>query len=212
MAVITISRQYGIGGIELTKKIAQRLGYHFYSREIAVSVAKKMGLDHRLVMEYQAQMAYKSNWLVGAYAGRLALFEAHSINQKQYQGVVSEVVQNLAQEDDLIILGWGGQCILQNHPHTFHFRIVADLKTRLAHILSHYRNPEDIPTIKMLEHRIFHMDKARRKYIRTHFKMNIENPCLYHAIFNLTELGKEKVVSMIEDVVMSKQRIMQAVG
>jgi len=41
MAVLTISRQFGAGGITLGKRVAKRLGYTFYDNEIIQMVAKK---------------------------------------------------------------------------------------------------------------------------------------------------------------------------
>jgi len=205
MAVVTISRQYGIGGIELSQKLAHQLDYHLYATEIAMRVANKMGLDHQVVQEYQTEMAHKSKWLISAYAGRLALFESHYIDEKKYNQAVTEVITDIAHADNAIILGWGAQCILCDLTNTFHFRIVANMETRLAHILTHYRNPEDIPPRKMLEHRIQYMDKARRKYIRTHFKANIDNPSLYHAIFHLSLLGRNQLVDLISEIVQGKK-------
>ena len=41
MAVITISRQFGAGGITLGQMIADRLGYTFFNHEIIQRVADK---------------------------------------------------------------------------------------------------------------------------------------------------------------------------
>lgn len=203
MPVITISRQFGIGGIELTEQISQSLGYPFYSKEIAAEIAEKMGLDYRVVHEYQDQMAHKSNWKIGAYAGRLALFETSHIQEKEYHQIVVRTIRKFAQADNVIILGSGGQCILHNQPDTFHFRIIANMKTRVNHIISHYRNPEDIPPRKMLEHRINNMDKLRRKFVETHYKMSIEDTELYHSVFNLSKLSSEVVSALIIKIVQS---------
>ncbi|MCP3874756.1 MAG: cytidylate kinase-like family protein, partial [Desulfobacteraceae bacterium] len=46
MAVITISRQFGAGGLTLGKKIAEILGYSFIDEEILQVVAKKARVSH----------------------------------------------------------------------------------------------------------------------------------------------------------------------
>lgn len=201
MAVITISRQFGIGGIELTRLISQKLGYSFYAKEIAAAVAKKLGLDHQVVLDYQEKLEHRTNWMVSSFAGHFSLSTKHHIKEAEYQQVVTEIIVNLAQEDNIVILGCGGQCILKNFPNTFHFRIIADLAARVAHIRSHYRNLEDIPPLKMLEHRIHYMDGLRRRFIQMHFGVNVEEPTLYHAILNLSKLGRERTCEIMINII-----------
>ena len=45
MHIITISRQFGSGGRELGKRLADRLGWDYYDREIIDSIARDHGLD-----------------------------------------------------------------------------------------------------------------------------------------------------------------------
>ena len=49
MNIITISREFGSGGRELGKRLADRLGYDYYDNEIISAVAKKSGLDENYV-------------------------------------------------------------------------------------------------------------------------------------------------------------------
>lgn len=202
MSVITISRQFGTGGIELTKLLSRKLGYKFYAKEIIQEIAAKLGLDPKIVAQYQEQFAFRSNWEVTSFAGRLDFSSTKHVPGKKYLEAASEIIKKFAAQDNVIILGSGGQCILKDHPRAFHFRIVADLATRLNHIRSDYRRvPQEIPTTKMLEHRINNMDQLRRTFIRKHFKVNLDNPHLYHAVFNLTPLGRERICELICQVV-----------
>ena len=45
MNVITISREFGSGGRELGKRMADILGYAYYDREIISRIADEQGLD-----------------------------------------------------------------------------------------------------------------------------------------------------------------------
>ena len=45
MRIITISREFGSGGRELGKRMAELLGWDYYDREIIETVAKEEGLD-----------------------------------------------------------------------------------------------------------------------------------------------------------------------
>ena len=43
--IITISRQFGSGGREIGKKIADQLGIPFYDKELIEIAAKESGMD-----------------------------------------------------------------------------------------------------------------------------------------------------------------------
>ena len=49
MRIITISREFGSGGRELGKRLADIMGFDYYDREIIFAVSKNSGLDIRYV-------------------------------------------------------------------------------------------------------------------------------------------------------------------
>lgn len=49
MNVITISREFGSGGRELGKRLADFLGYDYYDSEIITAVAKESGMDESYI-------------------------------------------------------------------------------------------------------------------------------------------------------------------
>jgi cytidylate kinase len=49
MKIITISREFGSGGRELGKRLADIMNFDYYDSEIIAAVAKKSGLDANYV-------------------------------------------------------------------------------------------------------------------------------------------------------------------
>ena len=45
MRIVTISREFGSGGRELGKRLADALGFDYYDREIITAIAEKQQLD-----------------------------------------------------------------------------------------------------------------------------------------------------------------------
>ena len=58
MRIITISRQFGSGGRELGKRLADRLNWDYYDREIIEALAEEHGLDEA----YVRQMLSSHGW------------------------------------------------------------------------------------------------------------------------------------------------------
>ena len=49
MNIITISREFGSGGREVGKRLAELLGYDYYDKEIISIIAERHGLDEKYV-------------------------------------------------------------------------------------------------------------------------------------------------------------------
>ena len=49
MRIITISREFGSGGRELGKRLADYLGYRYYDREIIAAIAESSHMDSAYV-------------------------------------------------------------------------------------------------------------------------------------------------------------------
>ncbi|MCK5739408.1 cytidylate kinase-like family protein [bacterium] len=201
MAVITISRQFSTAGYEMARTLSDTLGYSFYCKQIIDEVAHELGISSQLVKEYQDEFEHTANWAVSAYAGRFKLLSQNYIEAEEYGRIVAEILGKLAHKDDIVILGSGGQCLLQNTPNIFHFRFVSNLESRIKHLKSHYHNPEDIPPHGMLTYRVNHLDELRRKFIKNHFQADIDDPSLYHAIFNLSRFSKAEIIEIITGII-----------
>ena len=49
MRIVTISREFGSGGRELGKRLADELGYAYYDKEIISKIASEVELDEEYV-------------------------------------------------------------------------------------------------------------------------------------------------------------------
>ena len=69
--IITISRQFGSGGREIGKKIADQLGIPFYDKELIEIAAKESGMDKELFEEDDARTSrVRTPWCLGIFSGR----------------------------------------------------------------------------------------------------------------------------------------------
>ena len=58
MKIITITREFGSGGRELGKRLAEELGIHCYDHEIIELIAKEHGFDERYVANISETVSY----------------------------------------------------------------------------------------------------------------------------------------------------------
>lgn len=69
MQIITISRQFGSGGRELGKRLADYLGWDYYDKEIIETLANEHGLDEAYVRNmlsnhgwHNLQLTYRNSF------------------------------------------------------------------------------------------------------------------------------------------------------
>lgn len=104
MRIITISREFGSGGRELGKRLAELNGYDYYDSEIISAVAKNSGMDEHYVENALANHGWQRYSIT--YRGTLsssAYIQSAKINLLIEQKKVIEGIAVLGK--DCVIVG-----------------------------------------------------------------------------------------------------------
>ena len=114
------------------------------------------------------------------------------INDLQFFQVLSDVMHDLAKEDNVVIMGRGGNMVLKDVPGAFHVGVVAPIEFRIHTAM--FRNGidrEDAERYVMME------ERARISFYRRHFKAHPDDPHLYHMMVNPGTLGIERAAKLV---------------
>ena len=125
--VITISREYGSGGRELSQILAKRLGWRLYDRQIVSQAAEKLGvgdMGFEKLKKFEEEvpplpLSFTPFYLFGVKES------PHSLNDKMFE-TESEVIRRLAEDAPCIRLGRCADYVLRDRPDTYSFYICAD--------------------------------------------------------------------------------------
>ena len=191
MPVITISRHFGSGGIEIARRLCDILGYSYFDKNLMVRVAAEVGISEKEVVDLSVD-TYKmrgfleklfgrrrsSSWAptTATGSGRLrveSLDEAASIN------LVKDTIIAAFERDNVVIVGRGGQAVLRDKPGVLHVRITAPQGARAMRV----KERGNIPLSQATEI-VRAKDQAATDYLKHFFNINWENPLLYHLIVN----------------------------
>lgn len=138
MRIITISRQFGSGGRELGKRLADRLGWDYYDKEIIDTLAEEHGLDPEYVKRALANHGWHNVQL--SYRNSFSNLLYHPGVRTQLLCREREVLKSIAALDsDCIIIGRDADVILEEY-HPFRIFICADTQARLARCMRHENN------------------------------------------------------------------------
>ena len=143
MRIITVSRQFGSGGRELGKRLADLLDWDYYDREIIQALADEQGLDPEYVHKvlsghgwHQYQLTYRNSF-------RQAI--AGTWNHTEVLVRQREILQEIAETgNDCVIVGRDADVILQEY-HPFRVFVCAEMQSRIARCA---KGSHDVPNLK----------------------------------------------------------------
>ena len=160
--IITIGREFGSGGRELARKIAETLGFAYYDREIITEIAKRTSLSENYVQNIAEQKPVipfpintgRTFWAVIPDYGQDVQKEQHAI------------IRELASKSNCVIVGRGADYVLRDE-RPFRIFVYSDDEAKLKRCRENssddYAKGEAM-TDKELAKRIGQINDARAKY------------------------------------------------
>jgi len=178
MAVITISRQLGSLGTTLGRQVATRLGYRLVHRELINQAARLAGAPD------MALATIDELGLLG--------IEPDEKQQRTYLESVHTVIDNLAAQGNVIIVGRAGQAILQDRPNLLHLRVVAPLEIRIQRVMEAHGI-----SLQAAKAQIEESDRYRASYLQRHYSIRWDDPTLYHLVINTGHISLETSAEVV---------------
>ena len=160
MKIITISREFGSGGREIGKRIAQKLGYDYYDSEIIASVAQKSGLDPHYVESTLDNHGWQDFAIsFGGTIHSVEYLQASKIELLVQQRKVIEGIAALSK--DCVIIGRNADVILKDY-NPFNIFVCADRDAKLKRCRERAREEEHLTDRELLR-KMKEIDKARAR-------------------------------------------------
>jgi len=189
VGVVTVSRQYGAGGMTVAPAIADALGFRFADREIVEQAAAKVGLDPELadhLDERVPALVEKVGLALAAASPEYGLVAPTPADDRLLADEVRRVLESMASAGGFVVLGRGGQAALRDRPDAVHLQLVADLEDRAARIVRS-QGVDDHEARDACRR----VDGERAGYVRRFYGVDIADPLLYDAVLNTTRLGMD---------------------
>lgn len=158
MRIITISREFGSGGRELGKRLADQMGFDYYDSEIITAIAKKSGMDAEYVEKKLANHGWQSFPIT--YRGTLgsaAYVQSSGVALLLEQKKVIEEIAALGK--DFVIIGRNADVILASHD-PFNIFVCAQTDAKVKRCMER-RSAEEKLSEKELVRKMRQIDKMR---------------------------------------------------
>ncbi len=199
MAVITISKEFAAGGLTLARKLADDLGWRLVGRGVLAELAERLDMSEgelELLHRGEENSLFKLVDEVFLHTvRRIAQKPEAALDDERYFAAVQELIKGVAAQGDAVIVGWGGQYILADHPDAHHFRVVAPLAMRARRCAAMDRcGPEQG------EAECARQDRISSGYIKHYFKRAWHDATAYKLVINTGALDfdLDKAVAIIK--------------
>ena len=175
---MTISRQVGSGGSEIARQVSSRLGFELLDRAGLEAQLPSYGLDEHELLELGGLPEDPGAW--------------DDAELKLYLHVVNACISDLAERENLVLLGRGGQCLFADSEDALHVRVIGSEHVRLERLMEVEALPEPEAATALRRRGGF-----RSRYVKMLFGRDIENPALYDVTLRRDRLDIDASVQMI---------------
>ena len=189
---ITIGRQFGSGGREVGKKVAQALGIPYYDKELLAVAAKESGLSHQFLQAYDERptnsffyslVMGQQNLLVGAQTVTVEQLAAKAQR---------DAVQSVADKGSCVIVGRCADYLLRERGGLLRVFICADWDKRIDRVCR-----RDGLGQKEAEEKLRRMDKTRAAYYSFHTDRKWGAAETYDLCINSSRKGPDATADLI---------------
>ena len=184
---LAISKLPHSGGAEIGLRLAERLDYGLFGRELIDQIEREQGVQHKLLEGLDGRIRE----VIDRYV--LDSIRRDSFTESQYLSHLVRTLRTLAERGMVVILGRGAAHILPPD-RTLRILVVAPQGFRVER-LAHTRGMAAAEAAKQLASE----DRERRDFLRHHFGVTQDDPLDYDLVLNTGTLSLEGAVQIAGD-------------
>jgi len=193
--IITIEREYGSGGAEIAKKVADRLDWKLWDQLLTNEIARVMECDCKVVEEHEEKrdpLFYRlmRAFMRGSHEGSLNAPQLKMADTDCIREVAERVVKSAAEGGKCVLVGRGSAYYLQDRPDAFHVFIYAPLDEKVRRLRAGGKSESE--AVQLAET----VDRDRAAFIKQYFGVDWPERHRFHLMINST-IGAETVVETI---------------
>jgi cytidylate kinase len=193
--VITIEREYGSGGADIAKKIAERLGWKLWDQLLTNEIARFMECDCDVVEKHEEKrdpLFYRlmKGFLRGSYEGSVNAPHVKIADTDCIREVAERVVKSAAEGGECVIVGRGSAYYLQGRRDTFHVFVYAPFEDKVRRLRAGGKSQSE--AVQLAET----VDRDRAAFIKQYFGVEWPDRDRFHLMIN-TKIGEEAAVETI---------------
>lgn len=195
--IITIGREFGSGGRELGRKLAEKLGYDYYDKEIVTEIAKRTSFSEKYVHQVIENNPHDLFPITVAHT--FSYIDSYSMQQKHtIFNMQEEVIKEMAGKSNCVIVGRCADYILRELK-PYKIFVYADMQSKIDRCKTRDEH-HDCDNEKKLIKKIKRIDKNRAKYYGFYTGLKWGNKLDYDMCLNTSNQDLDKVATHLAEM------------
>jgi shikimate kinase len=197
--IVTIEREYGCGGGEIARQLAERLQWKLWDEALTEEIARRAHCPKAVVERREERtdpLYYRlfKSFLRGSYEGSLNAHKLNLVDSETILKATRHVVREVVNQGNCVIVGRGSQHFLCDRKDTLRVFLYAPQEDKVQRVMARGKTEEEA------RERVDTVDRERIDFIQKYFGVEWPDRAVYHAMLN-TAMGDEGVVQAIMDLV-----------
>ena len=200
--VITVGREFGSGGREIAKKIAEHFNIKCYDKEIISLASKESGLHENFI----ANCDEKAISTLSFSGGNNFYFPGGNMHNVQIKAYFSQfdAIKNVAKQGPCVIVGRVADYVLKSEENKISIFISADRQDRVSRVMG-YENISEKKAEKLVDKN----DKNRAKYYNFFSNKKWGEAKTYDYCINSSKLGIDKTAELVISYIESRLALLE---
>lgn len=189
---ITICRQFGSGGREVGKRLADALNIAYYDKELLSEIAERSGFSKNFVNEFDEAIVKNHHF---TYGRAFTAYNESPVTELLH--VQSEILQQIAQRESAVIIGRCSDYILRDKEPFKVFVYSSDINARIKRCYE--KVPEDVgvKSEQEMKNDIESIDKKRAKHYEYYTDQKWIEMSNYNLCVDTSKIGVKGAVDVI---------------
>ena len=200
LPAVTISREALAGATTIAHLVAERLNRQMPGKDSCPwtvfdhDLIEKVLKDHKLpemIKQFMPENAV-------AFSPGKVVEEMLGLHPSEWTLLhhTTDTILRLARMGNVILVGRGANVITSGCKKAFHVRLVAPEEVRIKRATELYQLTERDAADFVRE-----KDRGRQRYVKSHFKVGIDDPLQYHVTLNTGRISFEAAAQLIAEAV-----------
>ena len=194
--IYTIGREFGSGGYEVGRMLAERLGIKLYDKELLAQAAKSSGFCKEIFENHDEKptSSFLYSLVMDTYSGgsySSAPFLDMPLNHKVFLAQF-DTIKKIAEQESCVIVGRCADYALADNPDCLNIFVHAEMEDRISWISKR----KDLTENKARD-LIQKTDKQRASYYNYYTCKKWGDSRSYDLCLNTSKISKEACVAMI---------------
>ena len=193
--IIAIGREFGSGGMEIGKKLAERLGITFYDQQLNTMAAQESGLSLEYVQQMEQHLSREIFYDMRTASYSLSN-EGMPPEERLFAAQAAIIRRIAATDESCVILGRCADYVLYDDPNCFRVFIHALPRARKDRLMAQFSLTEEQAQIQMQN-----TDASRARHYKHFTGRTYGAQQYYHLGVDSSQLGTDGAVQVIIDTI-----------